>query len=58
MSLPQTTKIGFIGTGVMGKSMVRHLMKGGYSVHIYSRTKDKAIDLIGEGALSLVREYI
>lgn len=51
MILPQTTKIGFIGTGVMGKSMVRHLMKGGYAVHIYSRTKENAVDLIGEGAV-------
>ncbi len=51
MVLKQTTKIGFIGTGVMGKSMVRHLMKGGYPVHIYSRTKEKADELIGEGAV-------
>ena len=51
MVLKKATKIGFIGTGVMGKSMVRHLMKGGYPVHIYSRTKEKAIELIGEGAV-------
>lgn len=51
MVLKQATKIGFIGIGVMGKSMARHLMKGGYTVHIYSRTKEKAIDLIGEGAV-------
>ncbi|WP_416827060.1 NAD(P)-dependent oxidoreductase [Ectobacillus polymachus] len=43
--------IGFIGTGVMGKSMVRHLQKGGYSVHIYNRTKAKAMDLLEEGAI-------
>jgi len=51
MVLKKATKIGFIGIGVMGKSMARHLMKGGYTVHIYSRTKEKAIDLIGEGAV-------
>ena len=34
-------KIGFIGVGVMGKSMVRNLMKAGYELSIYTRTKDK-----------------
>lgn len=43
--------IGFIGIGVMGKSMVRNLMNNGYEVSIYSRTKEKAIDVINEGAL-------
>ncbi len=51
MILPQNTNVGFIGTGVMGKSMVRHLMKGSYPVHIYSRTKEKAEELIAEGAV-------
>ncbi len=32
-------KIGFIGVGVMGKSMVRNLMKAGYELSIYTRTK-------------------
>ncbi len=43
-------KIGFIGIGVMGKSMVRNLMKNGYPVFIYTRTKEKAEDLLTEGA--------
>lgn len=43
-------KIGFIGVGVMGKSMVRNLMKNGYDVSIYTRTKDKVLDVIEEGA--------
>lgn len=43
--------IGFIGTGVMGKSMVRHLLKAGYSVHVYNRTKAKADELLQEGAV-------
>jgi 3-hydroxyisobutyrate dehydrogenase len=42
--------IGFIGIGVMGKSMVRHLLNSGYRVHIYTRTKEKALDLLEEGA--------
>lgn len=44
-------KIGFIGTGVMGSSMVRHLMKAGHEVHIYNRTKAKAMPLVEEGAV-------
>ena len=30
-------KIAFIGTGVMGKSMVMNLMKKGFEVTIYAR---------------------
>ena len=43
-------KIGFIGVGIMGKSMVRNLMKAGYELHIYARTKSKVEDVISEGA--------
>ncbi len=43
-------KIGFIGVGVMGKSMVRNLMKEGFEVSIYTRTKSKVLDIIEEGA--------
>lgn len=43
--------IGFIGTGVMGKSMVRNLQKAGYNVHIYTRTKEKALQLIDQGCV-------
>lgn len=44
-------KIGFIGVGIMGKSMVRNLMKAGYEVAIYTRTRAKAEDVIAEGAI-------
>ncbi len=44
-------KIGFIGVGIMGKSMVRNLMKSGFELHIYARTKEKAEDVIAEGAV-------
>ena len=44
-------KIGFIGVGIMGRSMVRNLMKEGYEVHIYARTKAKVEDVISEGAV-------
>ena len=44
-------QIGFIGVGIMGKSMVRNLMKTGYDLHIYARTRSKVEDVIGEGAI-------
>ena len=42
-------KISFIGVGIMGKSMVRNLMKAGFELHIYARTKAKVEDVISEG---------
>ena len=54
MSVPQIvpgkTKLGWIGTGVMGKSMVGHLMDKGFSATVYNRSKDKAEPLIAKGA--------
>lgn len=44
-------KIGFIGVGIMGKSMVRNLMKAGFELHIYARNKAKVEDVISEGAI-------
>jgi len=46
-------KIGFIGTGVMGQSLVRHLLQNKYQVYVYNRTKSKALPLIDEGAFWL-----
>ncbi len=48
---PQTHQVGFIGLGIMGRSMAGHLMKAGYAVHIYSRTRAKCADLEAEGAV-------
>jgi len=47
---PERTRIGWIGTGVMGRSMCGHLLKAGYKVTLYTRTKDKATDLMTNGA--------
>jgi len=47
----ENTIIGFIGTGVMGKSMVGHLLKAGYKVFVYNRTKASTDDLIKMGAV-------
>ena len=43
-------KIGFVGVGIMGKSMVRNLMKNDFEVSIFARNKEKVLDVISEGA--------
>lgn len=44
------TVVGFIGTGVMGKSIAGHLLAAGYPVVVYTRTKEKANELLERGA--------
>lgn len=44
-------KIGFIGTGVMGNSIGRHLLEGGHELSVYTRTASKAEDLLSKGAV-------
>lgn len=46
----QKPTVGFIGIGVMGRSMAGHLLDAGYSVHVYNRTQAKAQDLVDRGA--------
>ena len=43
-------KIGWIGTGVMGRSMAGHLLAAGHEIYVFSRTKSKAAQLIEKGA--------
>lgn len=43
--------VGFIGTGVMGQGMVHNLLKAGYPVQVFNRTKEKADSLIEAGAV-------
>jgi 3-hydroxyisobutyrate dehydrogenase len=43
---PGKTRIGWIGTGVMGRWMCQHLMTKGYSATVYNRTKEKAQPLL------------
>ena len=49
-SASQQTRIGWIGTGVMGKSMAGHLVAAGYPTTVYSRTREKSEALIAAGA--------
>lgn len=47
---PGSTRIGWIGTGVMGRSMCGHLIEKGFSATVYNRSKEKAQDLLDRGA--------
>ncbi|OWM84503.1 hypothetical protein CDL15_Pgr000943 [Punica granatum] len=47
---PATTRIGWIGTGVMGRSMCAHLLRAGYSLTVFNRTLSKAQPLLDLGA--------
>jgi len=47
---PGKTRIGWIGTGVMGISMCGHLIDKGYACTVYNRTKERADALLKKGA--------
>ena len=47
---PGKSRIGFIGTGVMGLSMARNLMRAGYGLTVHNRTEHRARPLLDEGA--------
>ncbi len=45
-----SSRIGWIGTGVMGRSMCAHLLDQGFTATVYSRTREKAATLLEKGA--------
>ncbi len=47
---PGKTRIGWIGTGVMGSSMAGHLIQAGFAATVYNRRQEKAAALIAKGA--------
>ena len=47
---PGKTRIGWIGTGVMGASMCGHLIRAGFAATVFNRTKAKAESLLAAGA--------
>jgi 3-hydroxyisobutyrate dehydrogenase len=47
---PEKTRIGWVGTGVMGASMCGHVMAAGYRATVYNRTTEKAKPLLEKGA--------
>src|SRR5512133_12285 len=51
MNLKQNLVIGWIGTGVMGNSMLGHILEKGYKSFVNTRTRKKAEGLIEKGAI-------
>jgi len=47
---PDTTRVGWIGTGVMGGPMAGHVLKAGYALTVYNRTRAKAQPWVERGA--------
>jgi 2-hydroxy-3-oxopropionate reductase len=43
-------KVGYIGLGVMGKSMARNILKAGFPLTVWNRTPSKADELVAMGA--------
>lgn len=47
---PGQTRLGWLGTGVMGRSMCGHLLAKGFAVTVFNRTRAKADELVSKGA--------
>lgn len=50
VAAPGKTRIGWIGTGVMGRWMCEHAVKKGFTATVFNRSKDKAQPLLDQGA--------
>ena len=50
VATPGKTRIGWMGTGVMGRWMCQHAMARGYAATVYNRSSDKAAPLVEAGA--------
>jgi 3-hydroxyisobutyrate dehydrogenase len=51
MTITKETKIGWVGTGIMGQSMAMKIREAGYPLTVYNRTKSKAENLLKNGAV-------
>jgi len=50
MNTTSTSRIGFIGLGIMGQSMAGHLLAAGHPLAVYNRSREKAQALVDQGA--------
>ncbi len=46
-------KVGFIGLGIMGKPMSKNLVRAGYQLVVYNRSKASVEELVGLGAMAV-----
>ncbi len=51
MDTQNPDRIGFIGLGIMGKPMVRNLLKAGYGVMVFNRSREAMDELKDNGAV-------
>lgn len=51
LASPQQTRLGWVGTGVMGGPMCGHLLKAGFAMTVHSRTREKTRPLLEQGAI-------
>ncbi len=51
MDTQNPDRIGFIGLGIMGKPMVRNLLKAGYGVTVFNRSREAMDELQTDGAV-------
>lgn len=50
--MSNSLKIGYIGLGLMGKSMARNILKAGFPLVVHNRSQAAVNELVGEGASS------
>lgn len=48
--MTEEIRIGFVGLGIMGKPMAKHLLKAGYSLVVHNRSRNPVSELVAEGA--------
>jgi len=50
MTNTSKARVGFIGLGIMGRSMAGHILAAGHPLSVYNRSRDKAAALLAQGA--------
>ncbi|WP_447600685.1 NAD(P)-dependent oxidoreductase [Nitrospira sp. Nam80] len=50
LTVPSETRVGWIGTGVMGAPLCRHLQQAGYRTTVHTRSRAKAASILAQGA--------
>ncbi len=48
---PGTTRVGFVGLGVMGTPMAGHILRAGYPLTVHNRSRPAVTNLVGQGAV-------
>jgi 3-hydroxyisobutyrate dehydrogenase len=50
MTDTKNTRVGFIGLGIMGRSMAGHILAAGHPLWVYNRSREKAAETLAAGA--------